>query len=104
MIVRVFTGRGWTDATLLDDAEFDVLPRKGEKLALTRNGQWAVATVSDIAHRSTGAGAADVALLVGPVTQSPLGDEALPLAALDGKPDATGSVPRVTRPGPWASQ
>ena len=105
MIIRVFTGRDWSSATLLDDAEFDVVPRKGEKLALARNGQWAVAAVTDIAHRATGDGAADVALLVSPVSESRRGDEALPLAALDGRQDAAPtSVPRVARPGPWTTQ
>jgi hypothetical protein len=105
MIIRVFTGRDWSGATVLDDAEFEVVPRKGEKLALARNGRWAVAVVSDIAHRAAGDGAADVALLVGPVSESPRGDEVLPLAALDGKPDAAApTVPRVARPGPWSAQ
>lgn len=105
MIIRVFTGRDWSGATVLADTEFDVLPRKGEKLVLARDGQWVVAVVSDIAHRATGDGAADVALLVGPVSESPRGDEVLPLAALDGRQDAPGtSVPRVTRPGPWSAQ
>jgi hypothetical protein len=105
MIIRVFTGRDWSSASLLDDAEFDVVPRKGEKLALARNGQWAVAVVADIAHRATGDGAADVALLVGPVSESRRGEEALPLAALDGRQDAAAtSVPRVAKPGSWSTQ
>src|SRR5258706_9120117 len=105
MIIRVFTGRDWSDATVLDDAEFEVLPRKGEKLALARNDQWAVAVVTDIAHRATGEGAADVALLVGPVIESRRGDEVLPLAALDGKQDLGGpAVPRVAKPGPWSTR
>jgi hypothetical protein len=105
MIIRVFTGRDWSGATVLDDAEFEVLPRKGEKLALARNGQWAVGVVTDIAHRSTGDGAADIALLVGAVSESPQTDEVLPLAALDGNHDATATaVPRVARPGPWSAQ
>jgi hypothetical protein len=105
MIIRVFSGRDWTSATVLDDAEFDVLPRKGEKLALASDGQWAVATVTDIAHRITGDGAADVALLVGPVIESMQTDEVLPLAALDGNPDAAATtVPRTAKPGPWSMQ
>jgi hypothetical protein len=105
MIIRVFTGRDWSSATVLDDAEFEVVPRKGEKLALARNGQWAVAVVTDIAHRVTGHGAADVALLVGPVSESARNEEVLPLAALDGRQDAGAtSVPRVARPGPWSAQ
>ena len=101
MIVRVFTGQSWSEATVLDEAEFDVLPRKGEKLAISRGDEWSVATVSEVAYRCTGHGAADVALLVGAVVTSPLGDEDLPLAALDGEAGATASVPRVARPGPW---
>jgi hypothetical protein len=105
MIIRVFTGRDWSGATVLDDAEFEVVPRKGEKLALARNGQWAVATIIDIAHRATGDGAADVALLVGPVSESQRGSEVLPLAALDGRQDGAAiSVPRVAKPGPWSTQ
>jgi hypothetical protein len=105
MIIRVFTGSDWSGASMLDDAEFDVLPRKGEKLAVARNGQWAVAAVIDIAHRVTGDGAADVALLVGPVSESARNDEVLPLAALDGKQDpAPAAVPRVAKPGPWSTQ
>jgi hypothetical protein len=105
MIIRVFSGRDWAGATVLDDAEFDVLPRKGEKLALARNGQWSVAVVTDIAHRITGDGAADVALLVGPVAESPQTDEILPLAALDGNPTVVATtVPRVAKPGPWSGQ
>jgi hypothetical protein len=104
MIIRVFTGQNWSAATVVDDAEFEVLPRKGEKLAIARNGQWAVAVVTDIAHRATGHGAADVALLVGPVVESPRGDEVLPLTALDGNVEAqAASVPRVARPGPWSA-
>jgi hypothetical protein len=101
MIVRVFTGPTWSEASVLDDAEFDVLPRKGEKLALSRGKEWAVATVSEVAYRCTGHGAADVALLVGAVATSPLGDQDLPLAALDGDASTAPSVPRVERPGPW---
>jgi len=105
MIIRVFTGRDWSSATLLDDAEFEVVPRKGEKLALARNGQWAVAVVTDIAHRATGDGAADVALLVGPVSETQRRDEVLPMAALDGRQDqGATAVPRVTKPGPWSAQ
>jgi hypothetical protein len=103
MIIRVFTGRDWSGATILDDAEFEVVPRMGEKIALARNGQWAVAVVADIAHRATGHGAADIALLVGPVSESARNDEVLPLAALDGKLDAgAATVPRVAKPGPWS--
>jgi len=105
MIIRVFTGRDWSGASVLADVEFDVVPRRGEKLALARNDQWAVAVVTDIAHRATGDGAADVALLVGPVGESRRGEEVLPLAALDGKPDlAPAAVPRVAKPGPWSTQ
>ena len=103
MIVRVFTGRSWSESTVLDDAEFDVLPRQGEKLALAVNGEWAVATVAEVAYRGTGHGAADIALLVGAVARSARGDELLPLAALDGNADGT-SIPRAAKPGPWSGQ
>lgn len=103
MIIRVFTGRDWSGASVLDDAEFEVVPRKGEKLALARNGRWAVAAVTDIAHRVTGDGAADIALLVGPVSDSLRGDEILPLSALDGRQDEAMAMPRVSRPGPWSA-
>lgn len=103
MIVRVFTGRNWSEATVLDDAEFDVLPRQGEKLALARDREWTVATVADVAYRCTGHGAADVALLVGPVATSARGDELLPLAALDGDPNFA-PAPRAARRGPWSDQ
>jgi hypothetical protein len=103
MIIRIFTGASWTAATQLEDAPFDIVPREGEKLALVIDGQWKVATVKDVAHRVAGEGAADVALLVGPVRESPLGDEALPLAALDGDEPITvvPGVPPTTRGSPW---
>jgi len=82
MIVRIFTGESWTASNDIRDAEFDVLPREGEKLVIENGDQWIVATVQDVAHRVAGAGAADVALLLGPVRESPMGDDALPLAAL----------------------
>lgn len=103
MIIRVFTGRDWSGSSVLDDAEFEVVPRKGEKLALARDGRWVVSVVTDIAHRVTGDGAADVAVLVGPVSESPRGDEILPLAALDGRQDVIAAAPRVSRPGPWSA-
>jgi hypothetical protein len=103
VIVRIFTGESWTASTDIRDAEFDALPREGEKLVIENGDQWIVATVQDVAHRVTGDSAADVALLLGPVRESPMGDDALPLAALDDdellaiKP----AMPPTTRGGPW---
>jgi hypothetical protein len=50
-----------------------------------------------------GEGAADVALLVGPMREGPMSDEALPLAALDGDeaPTTMPAMPPTTRGSPW---
>ena len=103
MIVRIFTGESWTASNDIRDAEFDVLPREGEKLVIENGDQWIVATVQDVAHRVAGAGAADVALLLGPVRESPMGGDVLPLAALDGDEPVTvvAAMPPTTRGSPW---
>jgi hypothetical protein len=98
MIIRMFTGQSWASAAVFDDAEFDLVPRKGEKLAIEGEEGWAVATVVEVAHRVTGGGAADVALLVGPVMQIPASDDVLPFAALDGDGVATSAGPRTANP------
>ena len=71
MIVRIFTGESWTESSDIRDAEFDVLPCEGEKLVIENSDQWIVAPVQEVAHRISGDGAADVALLHGPVRESP---------------------------------
>jgi hypothetical protein len=103
MIIRVFTGDSWAAATAIRDAEFDVLPREGEKLVIENGDEWIVATVQDVAHRVTGDGAADVALLLGPVRETPMGDDALPLMALDGDDPLkiVPAMPSSTRGSPW---
>jgi hypothetical protein len=103
MIIRIFTGKSWTESNDIRDAEFDALPREGEKLVIENGDQWIVATVQDVAHRVTYDGAADVALLLGPVRESPISDDALPLAALDGDEPVRVAppMPPSTRGSPW---
>jgi len=103
MIIRIFTGDTWTESTAIRDAEFDMLPREGEKLVIENGDQWIVATVQDVAHRITGDGAADVAVLLGPVRESPMSEDALPLAALDGDEplNVAPAMPPTTRGSPW---
>jgi hypothetical protein len=103
MIIRIFTGESWSAATVIRDAEFDALPREGEKLVIENGEDWLVATVQDVAHRVTGDGAADVALLLSTVRESPMGNDALPLAALDGDELLTvvPGMPPTTRGTPW---
>jgi hypothetical protein len=100
VIVRTFVGSCWGSATLFDDFEFDVLPREGEMLTILRGGQWLVARVSAIAHRTMGHGAADIAMLVSRVRESPCGYELLPFTALD-EEGVSASTRPFSNPSLW---
>lgn len=106
--VRLFQGNRWQDAEMAGDVTVDVVPAIGHHLALAGDDQWRVGKVVDVAHRIVDADeAADIALLVSPLIDGGSLDEALPLAALDGRavPGESAAAPPASAPapsrGPW---
>jgi hypothetical protein len=106
MIIRIFTGAGWTGAAEYGDYDFDQVPRIGEALAFGDETAWDVARVLDVAHRLSDGDTADVALLIERVRQAQRGNEMLPAALLDETwaeeaPVADADTATPAPKGPW---
>lgn len=103
MLIRIFNGARWSEASQLGDYSFEEIPEIGHLLAIDDGGDWRCGSVLAVAHRLASASdAADVAVLIGPLVTGTV-TEPLPLGLLDelgGHAAAPPSVPSTGK-SPW---